>query len=251
MAGRSVGLDRGGTGQFRIGDALSHAIGLFGRHCPMVVTLSVPAAVASMALGVLVDAALALDEEVALALLGVGSLVLSATLYAPSQAIVAQAMVPAMRARPVRFGQTLSACLPRLVPIVQVSLLKDFLAGAGMLLLVAPGLMLLTTLLVAVPACAVERLGLDASLSRSAWLTKGHRWRLFGLSLTAELLYGVVAAALPVLLQDSDEIVSLAIETAWNAVTLAFWSVLCAVVYYDLRVLKEGADLEQAAAVLG
>ncbi len=55
--------------------------------------------------------------------------------------------------------------------------------GVGLLLLVVPGLMLLCSWAVIVPVYVEERAGGTASFARSRFLTYGHRWRIFGLTL--------------------------------------------------------------------
>jgi uncharacterized membrane protein len=51
------------------------------------------------------------------------------------------------------------------------------------LLLIVPGVILATIWFAALPVCIVEQRGLSASLRRSRELTRGHRWKLFGLML--------------------------------------------------------------------
>ena len=65
--------------------------------------------------------------------------------------------------------------------------------GASILLLV-PGLMVAVAWSVAAPALAVERLGPLAALSRSADLTRGNRWRIFGLMAIALVFLAVLGA---------------------------------------------------------
>src|SRR5258708_17090641 len=62
------------------------------------------------------------------------------------------------------------------------------------MLFIVPGLILYMMWSVATPACVVERLGPFRSMARSRALTKGHRWKIFGLLLLT-LIPGVIIGA--------------------------------------------------------
>jgi hypothetical protein len=39
------------------------------------------------------------------------------------------------------------------------------------------------------------------------------------------------------------------VQAVWNAAWTAFWYVTLVMIYHDLRVVKEGVDIDQIAAV--
>jgi uncharacterized membrane protein len=87
-----------------------------------------------------------------------------------------------------------------------------------------------------------------ASLSRSAALTKGNRWRIFGLMLLVFLISGGIAlAARP--MQTHLGTVGVIIAYVATGVAEAFKNTVYAVQFYDLRVAKEGIGTERIAAV--
>jgi len=105
-------------------------------------------------------------------------------------------------------------------------------------------------LYVAMPVCVVERLGPVKSVGRSGDLTKGHRWKIFGLWIVIAIVSGVmqgllsgIAAAL------GGPLVARIAVLVWNALFGAFSAILAVVAYRDLRVAKEGVDTDQIAAV--
>jgi hypothetical protein len=115
---------------------------------------------------------------------------------------------------------------------------------------------------VATPACVVERLGVFRSLGRSAELTSGHYWSLFGMQLAilipaiiigsiasavAPAIFGAAGAA--ALSASLDTTLGQIVSSVWSAIWTAFYAVLIAVTYHDLRVAKEGVDTEQIADV--
>jgi hypothetical protein len=130
----------------------------------------------------------------------------------------------------------------------------------GALLFVVPGVILYLVWFVATPACVVERLGVFRSMGRSAELTKGHCWSIFGLQLViliSAMIVGSIASAVAPAILGAAGASALAASTAlgqivslvWGAIWTAFYAIVMAVTYHDLRVAKEGVDTEQIAAV--
>jgi uncharacterized membrane protein len=129
-------------------------------------------------------------------------------------------------------------------------------------LVVIAGLMLFMTWVAATPACVIERLGPLRSLGRSRELTKGHRWKLVGLSLLllipVALALGIVAVVAARLASRGIMMGLSAATTStmarivvliWSATWKAFYAVLVVAVYRDLRVAKHGIDPAQLVAV--
>ena len=108
-----------------------------------------------------------------------------------------------------------------------------------------------TILWVAIPATVVERPGVLRSLRRSAQLTKGSRWRVFGIIVILFVITIVVSAIEGLLAGAATESQIVGSVLSW--IVIAFFSALYAVVsavsYHDLRIAKEGGDAEQIAAV--
>jgi hypothetical protein len=181
-----------------------------------------------------------------LALLGVVLLMILSTL---SYAIILHAAFQDMRRRPVRLAESLAIGLSRFFPLIGLAFVAGFLMLLGLVLLIIPGLMLYTMWFVGVPACVVERLGPWTSLRRSRELTKGYRWKLFALALlllVANIGSSVIEAVLEAV---GGSIAGLGGQLIWTGIWAAFSAVVIAVTYYDLRVIKEGVDIEQITAV--
>jgi hypothetical protein len=125
-------------------------------------------------------------------LVGLAAMVLGAL----SQAIVLYGAFEDMRGRPVNLLESLRFGLRRAFPVLGVAVLVPILAGLAALMLIFPGAIVLTTLLVAMPACVAEKLGPLQSMRRSAQLTKGHRWAIFGIWIATTLAWGIVQSVL-------------------------------------------------------
>ncbi len=131
------------------------------------------------------------------------------------------------------------------------STIATVLATLGVIILGLATLAILYAMwFVAVAACVVDRRWPFSALGRSAQLTKGHRWRIFGLILLLFVVSMIVSIVIELLLSPlGNMIVSFAGSLAWSAIWGAFYAIVVAVSYHDLCVAKEGMDIEQIASV--
>jgi hypothetical protein len=191
------------------------------------------------------------------------------------QALVAYAVFRRLSGSPARYGASFAHSLGRLPVVMLSSLVMALAMGAPLILAafadVGSGLVLLmlvyfvlfvqltTRWYVAIQAAVVEPVGPIEALGRSNWLTHGVKMRIFGMLL---LLYGlpsVIEAVLQDQLIDTSVLVSdpdapapktdLWIGFAIDAVVHALAAVTAAVVYTDLRRVREGTGLDQVLAV--
>jgi hypothetical protein len=104
------------------------------------------------------------------------------------------------------FGETVSAATPYLWPVAGASILAGIAITVGLILLIVPGLFLITIWAVIVPVIVIDRSGAMASFGRSLQLVRGHGWYVFGtlvlvflILIVVDILLGLVFSALPVL----------------------------------------------------
>ena len=123
---------------------------------------------------------------------------------------------------------------------------------------------------VAPPAMVLENLGVFASIGRSWSLTRGNFWRLFGINILTTIItsmvagiFGGIASALSVIFvvagSSSPEdaitsintayILTMVVSTIAQLLILPFTSSVNALLYIDLRMRKEGLDVELRNAV--
>ena len=165
--------------------------------------------------------------------------------------------VQALMGRRAGLGECMVRGLSLIWPVLGVSIVVAIVTGLASLLLVIPGLIVACMLWVAVPAAVVERRGVSASLSRSAELTKGHRWPVFGIIVLSILLALVVSFALGIGVailafafdQSSLALFSQVAELLATAFITALLAATAAVSYHDLRFVKEGIEIDEIAAV--
>jgi len=234
-------------GEFRVGHVLSRTFEVLSRN---LLPFCVVTAIAYLpSLLILAEQQRTLSTSNAALLIGIGSL-LSIALNALSEAIVLFGAFEDMRGRPVNLMASLRVGLSRLFPVLGVAILVALCTGLAALLLIIPAFIVMTMLFVAMPACIVEQLGPGKSLSRSADLTKGHRWAIFGLWFLVAIIIAIgskVAGAVGSLIGGVG--FSLLLSLIWGALAGAFNAIMVVVAYHDLRVVKEGIDTDQIASV--
>jgi hypothetical protein len=160
----------------------------------------------------------------------------------------------------VDWKESLRFAFRRFVPLTVVLLITLGGIIGGVLLCIVPGIWLQGIWAVAVPALLVEDLAPVESLGRSKRLVDGRFWPVLGAITVGSLLASVVQSAfvLPVLVLQfvgvSFLVTSLlngAAQLIAVTVTVPFVAALSAVIYVDLRVRKEGFDLELLARGVG
>jgi uncharacterized membrane protein len=150
--------------------------------------------------------------------------------------------------RELKFSQVLVAGIKRLIPVIGVSLICGFLVVFGFVLFIVPGIMALCALYATVPVVVIERQGVFASIRRSRELTKGFRWRIFGIMLLSALisippcLLIFIFAGTPFF-----AVMPTLITLVWLIVEVAFSAVLQAVAYAGMRIANGEVDAGRIA----
>jgi hypothetical protein len=91
-------------------------------------------------------------------------------------------------------GELFSSVTPVFVPVIVVSILFGIGVAIGFVLIIIPGLILLTIWSVAIPVTVIERPGIFAAFGRSRQIVKGNGWQVFGTILLVWLIAIVVGA---------------------------------------------------------
>ncbi len=174
------------------------------------------------------------------------------------QAVILYGAFQAMRGRPVIIGDAVRRGFARFWSIVGVSILVSLGIFVGLIFFIIPGIMLALRWAVALPACVVENVGPLAAMRRSAELTKGHRWKIFGIFVLIMVVFFVAFAIIGVLAalgvvaapEGIGRLVLAGIITVIvTGIVTAYFNVVAAMIYHDLRVAKEGVGTEEIAAV--
>lgn len=173
------------------------------------------------------------------------------------QGALTRATVLANEGQRASFGESLAAAVRVLLPLIGLSILWALGVALGFMLLIVPGIILLMMWAVAVPALVVERHGIFAAFGRSAALTKGAKWKIFGLFLVLLVVYwilslivgliglGTYQPANPAGYTIANLIGSMVIGTIFNML----WGTIQPSLYVELRQWKEGDSADNLAQV--
>jgi hypothetical protein len=103
-------------------------------------------------------------------------------------AAVTYGVVEQMAGRHAGIGKSLGVGLRRMLPTFGLFLVMSICIALGFVALIIPGIIVACMLYVAVPALVIEQNGIGRAMSRSAYLTKGSRWSIFGMLILLNLL---------------------------------------------------------------
>jgi hypothetical protein len=191
------------------------------------------------------------------------TVVISILLSMITQGALVRATVAHSGGRRASLGESAMAGLAVAGPLFLLGLLSAIGIGLGLVLLLVPGIMLYVIWSVAAPALVEERLGPVEALGRSRFLTRGARWKIFGLSLVILVVYWLISAVvgmvgitmyggvekLAVDLQDGMPLPYLIFNALVQTVVAAVWGAIQASLYVELRDWKDGPAADKLAEV--
>lgn len=241
------------------GDIVDEAIGLYRRNFRIFLIIGafvvVPLGVVQVFLSLVGNQ----DDLAFLAFSGLATTALSGLVYAVLWAVMARASASLFLLDPIDERRAFSHISTRIGPILLLAILYG--VTVTMLTFVfLIGIYFAIAWLFAMHVMLIEGHGIGTSLTRSRALVSGHWWRVFGIGLIAVIVQGVIVTALslPSIIAGGSAMVNdpfaqqstLAnvLATIGNAagVIVAGPIIFCTVtlLYFDLRIRKEGFDLE-------
>jgi hypothetical protein len=137
-------------------------------------------------------------------------------------------------------GETYERVRPQLPAIIVGGLLAGLGIALGLVLLIVPGLILLTWWIVIIPVIVLEERSAGEAFGRSRELVRGHAWSVFGIIVLTILLviaFNIVLGIL--LLPVSDWLQSFLSNIIIGTVVTPFVVVTWTTLYYRLRAAKE------------
>jgi len=141
--------------------------------------------------------------------------------------------------------QLLDAVMPILGPLLLVGIVAGLGIVVGFVLLVIPGLVLVTLWSVAAPVVVLERPPGLGALARSRELVRGNGWQVFGVIFVLGILVSVLAAAIDIAAQSAGTGLGIVVRVILGVLTAPLSALAAAVLYFELR----GAGARDATAV--
>ena len=132
-------------------------------------------------------------------------------------------------------SETVNKALPFFWPVAGASILAGIAITIGLILVIVPGLFLITIWAVIIPVIVIERTGVFASFGRSRELVRGRGWHVFGvlvivyvIMLVANIILDLIFSALPHVLGDGlSSVIS-------GTLISPFLAIVVTLVYYRL-----------------
>ncbi len=131
-------------------------------------------------------------------------------------------------------SQLLRAVTPVLGQLILVGLIAAVGVLIGFILIVIPGLFLITIWFVAAPVVVLERPGAFAALRRSRELVSGNGWQVFGVILVLYIAVGVVSFIIEALADSAGSGAGIVVRVIVGVLTAPLASLAAAVLYFEL-----------------
>jgi len=144
-------------------------------------------------------------------------------------------------------GDLFSAAAPFILPLIGFGILFGIAVTVGFLLLIVPGLILITFWSVGAPAIVVEGIGPIDAFGRSWRLVRGNAWPVFGVLVVVLLIVigiGIVLGALATPIGDGEASTWIA-SIISTTLTAPIFAIAVSVLYFELA----GPSAPEASAV--
>lgn len=139
-------------------------------------------------------------------------------------------------------GDLVNSAAPVILPLFLAGLLAGLGIALGFVLLIVPGLFLLTIWSVIAPVIVLERTGVIEAFGRSRELVRGNGWQVFGVIVCVFLIIVVtrtVLGAIAVGIDDSVVMRTL-FDVLGSTVTAPVVALVASVIYFHLKGIKDG-----------
>ena len=137
-------------------------------------------------------------------------------------------------------GQTFERVRPQLISIIVAGILAAIGVLLGLLLLIVPGLVLLTWWVLIIPVIVIEERRAGEAFSRSREVVRGYGWGVFGvIVLTILIVIGFNIALGIILLPVAEWLQSLLSNIISGTLVTPFIAVAWTLLYFRLRAAKE------------
>ncbi|HWH92415.1 MAG TPA: YciC family protein [Baekduia sp.] len=207
------------------GAVIARALEIYREHAGVLL----PAALALFAVQAVLAIALGGDLGVAVSLV---SLVLG-TFY---QGMVVELVRDVQDGRrDSSIGQLFASVTPVLATLLAVSVLFGLGVAIGFVLLILPGLALMTIWAVTAPVVVVERTAVFRAFTRSQELVRGNGWQVFAVILVVFVGLAIISALTAILTAGLGDVGSALVSWLVTAATAPLSALTAAVLYFALR----------------
>jgi hypothetical protein len=131
-------------------------------------------------------------------------------------------------------GELFSSAMPYLGTLILAGILAGIAIAIGFVLIIIPGLILLTIWAVISPSIVVEDKGVFESFGRSRELVRGQGWPVFGaivLTFLIIVVVGIVASLIGDAIGDAGLVI---LRALGNVIVAPVWALVASILFFDL-----------------
>jgi hypothetical protein len=144
---------------------------------------------------------------------------------------------------------TFASAWPHVPAVAIAGILAGLGIALGLILLIVPGLVLMTWWVVIIPAIVLENKSAGESFGRSRELVRGYGWNVFGVIVLTILLIIVVSIVLALIFSPFDDWLEDLLSTVISGTVIApYAAVAWTLLYFRLRDAKEQTQPPPATA---
>jgi hypothetical protein len=137
--------------------------------------------------------------------------------------------------RDATVGQLLQAVTPVIGQLILVGILAGIGIVIGFILIIIPGLILITIWSVAAPVVVLERPGALKALGRSRELVRGNGWQVFGVIVVLVIGVRIVAAIIEAIGNAGGAGVGIVVQVIVEILLAPLSALAASVLYFELR----------------
>jgi hypothetical protein len=219
---------RAPAGKIRIGDVINETFSVYGQN---VAALIGSAIVVFVVVGLVAGL---LQNAGGLVLVLLAALVRLAG-HALYTGFVVKLVADVRDGRPDEtIGDLFSSAAPAILPLIAFGILFGIGVGIGLILVIIPGLILLTFWSVGAPAIVVEGAGPVQAFGRSWRLVRGDAWAVFGTLVVVLLIVIAIGVALGIIATPIGNGAIVVASIVSDAITAPIFSLAVSVMFFDL-----------------
>jgi Uncharacterised protein family (UPF0259) len=131
-------------------------------------------------------------------------------------------------------GDLFSSATPAILPLIGFSILAGIGVAIGLVLIIVPGLILLTFWSLGAPAIVAERVGVFDAFGRSWNLVRGQAWSVFGALVVVTLIWLAIGFILVAIANPIGNGAILVANVIAGALTAPLFALAVSVMFFDL-----------------